>query len=209
MGSIEKERRIYPKIGQCCCCCCLSPESSFSMCNALMIIYLLGSPIVMYILEFNIKNIFNISLLVCFSISVIAAVSIIMLTIGASKVNLSHMNQFKIVFLIYILLILASSIVTFCQSFNETYLENGLIEYRKEKNYNHMKDNEVKDYIKKNSLIMSGIIFGLFLVLAYYYLCTCSYIEDIESNIKEEFNIRKMESNQNYPQQDQPYLFMK
>jgi len=157
-----------------------------------MVIWLIGSPILNMILEGY--SLFGLLVLL---VSILAAISVIVMMIGVNKVKLSYMRQFKFSYLIYLLLMLAASIYIGIQAYNESYINDAFKEFRKDSSNEKKTDDEVRRAIKFSALMMAIFIFAFFLVSAYYFLCTCSFIEDIEECIGEEYKVRDFEKAHN------------
>jgi len=200
-------KRHYPRIGQCVCCCCCTPDTSVKIATAILLIAnaltilvsIKNYPILDQLSFDETVKIFNYVSLV---MSIIVCISYILLLVGIDRINFFCLNQFKFVYLIYLLFCLASSIYTYTLIYNEDYRKQQIEIIKEEysnsdllKSYEFTTD-ELSDSIRRSATsTLAGCIVGI-LILAYYYLTTCSYIEDLEEKAVAENDVRDVENNE-------------
>lgn len=202
-------KRRFPKMGKCICCCCCNPEESVKTGTIiLLILTALG-----LVLEFGLfpsykqsydSMYYSINNYVGIAFSIILVISLFLLYLGIKKVNNLYLNQFKIVFLVYLVYEIISFFIALKIYYSEDYIETQ-VQILKEQNeqfqeyfngYTYVQDEDkLRQQVKQTtaSTIFSLIItFG---VMVYYYLTTCSFIEDLQEEAYEEDDIRVLESN--------------
>ncbi|ORX65300.1 hypothetical protein BCR32DRAFT_297771 [Anaeromyces robustus] len=194
-------KRHFPRIGKCFLCCCCDSEMAVNAGAVLLLVYI-GIMLVFnygYLpINENTNNLFiNIMNYVDEAVNIIACISLLLLLIGIKKVKNLFMNQFKIVFLLYWIceIVLYSIVIKFY--FSEEYI-NSQIEIKKQQykneNFNTYDNNKIKTHVMKTTYISLFILFVLYMLMLYYYLTTCSFIEDLqEQTIADEF--RELEEN--------------
>jgi ABC-type multidrug transport system permease subunit len=115
------------------------------------------------------------------------------------------MDQFKIVFLIYLIIQISSYIYTIYLVNKEEYFKNSTKVYKETygKNNSYLsqqveeKPDEFFEYSIKQTIyfnVIGNVIISA--ILIFYYLSTCSHIEDIEELIYKEKNARILENNE-------------
>ncbi|KAG4104263.1 hypothetical protein H8356DRAFT_1371320 [Neocallimastix lanati (nom. inval.)] len=197
-------KRRFPRVGKCCCCC--EPKVSVLVCTIIFIIWLgLGifiSGISLGIIGEYKSTTVNIMSKVSTVIDICGLISLILLLIGIEKRNTTFLNQFKIVFLIYVISQLFGYTYRIYLYNTDEFIEES-IKTMKE-TYNKyttsilfdMPDEYFRSTLKRsiNYYIVEAII--IFALIVYYYLSTCSYIEDVEESLNEENDTRKLENNE-------------
>ncbi|KAG4104277.1 hypothetical protein H8356DRAFT_1419716 [Neocallimastix lanati (nom. inval.)] len=175
--------RCCPRLTNYWCCCCLPLKPAVKLCTWMMIIFLIIS------LIFNIIF-FGISFgsILSYIVYIIVIISLITLLIGISKVNLPFMNQFKIVFLLFLVFQTVMMIWDLKKKFEDRIVYSNV----NGKQYKHTIPSEYGTF-KKILLIILAIVD--FLIMLYYYIATCSYIEEVEENVEDIEKSRRLERN--------------
>jgi glucan phosphoethanolaminetransferase (alkaline phosphatase superfamily) len=197
-------KRRFPKVGRCCCCC--APKVSVYVCTIILIVfYVIGiffSGLSLNKFGTYTSSVTNILSKVELVVPICVTISLILLLIGIEKRNKVFMNQFKIVFFIYLIYSLFSFIYGIYLFNNDEYVKESIKTLKntyKEANMPNL--SELPDEFYQNSIKNSMkfyiveviVIYALFV---YYYLSTCSYIEDIEEGANDENDIRNLENNE-------------
>ncbi|KAG4104267.1 hypothetical protein H8356DRAFT_1029523 [Neocallimastix lanati (nom. inval.)] len=197
-------KRRFPKVGKCCCCC--EPKVSVIVCTIIFIIWL-GLGAFYAGISFNIVDKYNTSTTSIISkvlivINICVLISLILLLVGIIKRNITFMNQFKFVFIIFIISQLFNYAYSIYLFNDDEYIGNAIKTLKKTYKQNNLQGfYEIPDEIYRRSLksSMYYYIVEYLIILAlivYYYLSTCSYIEDVEEIANEENDTRKLENNE-------------
>jgi len=197
-------KRRFPKVGK--CCCCFEPKISVFVCTIIFII-LLGlevffSGISLSIIGEYIFTSTNIISKVFMILDICLLISLILLLVGIEKRNTTYMNQFKIVLFIYLVCDLLGFAYNIYLYNTDEYIEESIKTMKETyKNFNtpvfkDMPDDFYRRSVKRstNYYIVEAII--IFALIVYYYLSTCSYIEDVEENLNDENDARKLENSE-------------
>ncbi|ORX84932.1 hypothetical protein BCR32DRAFT_265971 [Anaeromyces robustus] len=178
----EKRSGCFPRLNSYWCCCCIPLRPGVKLSTWMIIISIIVSMI------YNmIKNGFDFGLVVIYIIYFIVLISLILLLIGIHKVNLPFMKQFKVVFFLFLVFQVVLMIIDLHRRFSDKKFYTTI----NGKQYEHIEPNTL-GWFKKLLLICLAII--NFLILLYYYVATCSYIEEVEDDVKDYVNNRRLES---------------
>jgi len=140
---------------------------------------------------------------VTMAVSVAALISYFLLLIGINKVNFAFLNQFKIFYIFFLIYDIYSAVVNGFLLSNDKYIDK-MVELTK---YQYIdivyaedvdmvnEEEKVKDLIKSSGRTSLFFSFVFFILILYYYLTTCSYIEDIEEKEIEDNEARNLEEN--------------
>jgi len=204
----ENYKRNYPKFGPCCFCC--SKRTSALTSTAILLIlevvgtiYDLASSQYSTLISYN--TIVKVLTYITLGFSIIIAISYILLLFGFSNRKSFCLNQFKIIYLIYLIYCIGNSIYQIILFYDNKYVEyyvKTILEEQKESfktfeinEYSFMSENEIRRSFE------TGRVYGIFaaivsfIILIIYYLATCSYIEDLEEEAFEEKQSRNLENN--------------
>jgi len=190
-------QRFFPKIGQCLCCFNFSSYTSFIVSTFIVIVFTsLEFLVCLYYVIYNHDRYYIFIGLV----ALIAIISNILLLIGAKKKNRIYMRQFMIVYFLY----LAVATLGTIRLIGRMYLYNNNEEFYKEQNdlfivsnknngyYSTYNDEQIKGYYQNQYFIRIILSIVFLIIVIFYYMINCSYIETIEENIKKE-KIQKFE----------------
>jgi len=202
-------KRRYPKVGKCCCCC--GSKESVMICTVIALlfeVYGILTSLINSSEEKEIMNTFNtffkIIAYVSKVVSAAAIISYILLLFGISKVKFPFLTQFKIFYIFYLIYYIFSIIITGVLMFDDEYV-NKIVEYTKKKtqeiystsymNQSQVSDSQLRDTVKSTASLTILFSCFIFLLYLYYYLSTCTFIEDLEEKAIEEDETRNLEDN--------------
>ncbi|KAG4104266.1 hypothetical protein H8356DRAFT_1303972 [Neocallimastix lanati (nom. inval.)] len=202
-------KRRFPRVGKCCCCCCCEPKVSVIVCTIIFIIWY-GFGVLFAGIVFNAIDKYNTTSDSIISkgfilLNACALISTILLLIGIIKRNITFMKQFKIVYLIYIICQIFNLVYNIYLYNDDEYIENTIKimkENNKKNNSQIMKENNIQNNSQKiyeipDELYRRAIENSMNnFIIVYYYLSTCSYIEDIEEIANKESYSRQLENNE-------------
>jgi len=174
--------RFCPRLRNYWCCCCLPLKPAVKLCTWMMIIFLILT------LIFNLIFYgFSFAMIISYIIYIIVIISLILLLIGIHKVKMSFMKQFKLVFLLFLIYQTIMMIWDLKRKFEDRIVYST----DNNKQYKHTIPSEYST-LKKILLIILAII--NFCIMFYYYIATCSFIEEVEEDVEDIENNRRLES---------------
>ncbi|ORX84931.1 hypothetical protein BCR32DRAFT_265970 [Anaeromyces robustus] len=187
-SSTTIKKRHFPKLGR--CCYCLSDKASVIVSTLLVLVWLVLSNI--YLSKVDVYGILEIIA------AVITAISLILLLIGVNKVNLTFLRQFKYVFLIYIVALFLIVILYLTRLFSDSFRQKGVAELKKKPNYSNKSNKGVEHIFTYTWILSTSIRIIILILIIFYYFVTCSYIEDVEQRVGEEYSIRDFENSKDF-----------
>jgi len=203
-------KRRYPKLGKCVFCCCCTPKSSVMACTILLLIFEVYGILSYFLNNVNIDvrtfgTIYEITFYTTKVLSVAAIISYILLLFGVAKVKFAFLNQFKIFYVFYLIYGIYSIVIAFFLYSNDAYI-NKTVEVTKQQ-YTKLltpyrnglvdlpSDEELRSTVKSMGMRTMSLTSIVFLLYVYYYLTTCSYIEDLEEEDAKTNEVRNLEDN--------------
>eukprot|EP00833_Pecoramyces_ruminatium_P005218 jgi/Orpsp1_1/1179250/evm.model.c7180000068609.1 len=202
-----KFKRHFPKLGKCVCCCCCSLETSVKVCTYIVIVLVLlalssDASSLSSFDEVKFNFIEKLLTYISLVLYVVVCVSLILLRIGISKIKIPFLDQFKYIFLPYVIFSLLSIIYSFSLVYNDEYMKKEVNKLKNEYKELGLETEMDTSYealsksVKNDTLGALGIAIVIYGLLAYYYFVTCSFIEDLEEGALGEKDFRKLEENQ-------------
>lgn len=193
-------KRRFPKMGKCVCCCCCDPEMSVKIGAFIIFVYLGISGIFDYGYSSKyeyINSFYNdIVLYTGITVIIITCISLFLLINGINKVKNLYLNQFKYVFIIFLLYFIFMGVNKSIVFFDEKYIE---FKMKQLKIFNKSNVSYSNNQIRNEIIIINYvtlIIYAfIFIVMVYYYLTTCSFIEDLQEETMIEDDYRDIENN--------------
>ncbi|ORX64657.1 hypothetical protein BCR32DRAFT_297989 [Anaeromyces robustus] len=207
MAYNKKEfKRYYPRVGKCLCCCCLSPERSAEVTTFIVLIIMgLGALFEYGIIPYNENNYINSEIAynnIIRIIDIIPCISLLLLIIGIYSVNRILLNQFKIIFLLFLIYEAVSIVYILKLYFSDKYMNEQFELFKSQYEFNGVNlegmtytDEEIKSKVIDSIYSSVTIITVTYLLLIYYYLTTCNFIEDLEEDDVINKNFRALENN--------------
>jgi len=190
----------HPVFDKCICCYRLSKSKAVKVNTYLFIIYfIISSGFLLLQFDTSTESIVE---LFC---ALIAIVSLILLLIGIYKLNKSFLKQYKIVYIIIIIIGLIVEIIGFINSFKE--FKNPEYEAKIQAEYDDvdyykthpelLEKVSVKDTVSFNKKLLT--VTAIFIIVLntlniYYYITTYVYINELNEEIMEMDETKKLES---------------
>jgi len=176
----------FPKINTCFCCCCFSIDFSVKLSTVILILWFI------IVIMYNLYNeLFNFVILMY----MIVIYSAFIFFTGISRQKSFLLNQYLVVFFIFLIYYLYYCISTIVASFSVTGYRDELVENIKV----FVKDaspEKMNTYLKIVRILI--IIFTLipYSVYIYYYIVVGSYIDSIKEDIEDKsIMMREIEEN--------------
>ncbi|KAL6600281.1 hypothetical protein U3516DRAFT_844804 [Neocallimastix sp. 'constans'] len=189
-------KRRFPRIGR--CCCCFSPEMSVTVSSIILIVLLILC--IIYSISFNIGMMDTTSIIIDYTVIVCVIISLIVLVIGVKKSKSSFMKQFRIVFLLDLVYEIYGIITYFIKVNSDEFIQETLKimkdSYKTMNMENQLSEEMLINNIKRSFRVAMIEYIIISIIMIYYYLSTCSYIEDVKEKQFEEKDIRNLENNE-------------
>eukprot|EP00833_Pecoramyces_ruminatium_P018880 jgi/Orpsp1_1/1192912/evm.model.d7180000096875.1 len=175
-------KRHFPKIKKCICCFCMLPDTSFKVCTSIVMLYYL------------ISLVFNVMLYGFDKSSTYSEI------IMGCILKSFYMIQFIIFFAIYLIYVLFNliAIVLSCIRFNKDseYHKTMINDIESQSDYNDIikqYNGKSENYINYNFKIAIITSIIELIIMLYYYLVNCSYIEEMIEFVDHEDEFRQAE----------------
>ncbi|ORY78692.1 hypothetical protein LY90DRAFT_664869 [Neocallimastix californiae] len=193
-NEISKSKRYFPKVGK--CICFLSSDKSFKICTSIVMIYYIIS-LGLYTFIYGFSNVSD-SIIYSEIMLLGIVVSHVFLLEGVKKLKSFYMIQFIMFYGIYIIVVILKEISIIMSAIgfktSENIRESIIFEYQ---NNNRLysiiskyKEKQLDEFISScfKYTIITKII--EIVIMIYYYLVNCSYIEDMIEFVEHEDRFR-------------------